>query len=893
MRVEPASPRPTPAAPAIRARLIAVAGAVVLLAGVAAAAYQHTFPNGLRAAARAAAVERGYGAHGIQPGGRVALLNASRRVADNLLHPLDLPTLVIDIKFKHLQTLYARRAEALQVGFLIHEDDDMMPASIRIGERTVPVRLRLKGDMLDHLRTDKWSFRIETRDGQEILGLRRFSLQSPDTRGFQAELLFLETLRRFGVLAPSYRFVNVVVDGNDVGVMAMEEHFAKELLERQGRKDGVVLKFDESLLWESRRLKGERNQRLGGPFESHVTAPIDAFQGARIQESEPLRRQFEVGAGLLRAFVDGVLPASAVFDVELLGRFLAVAEAWDAWHAAVWPNMRFYLNPLTLRLEPIGFDADIREALSVGTTIFAEGILADQMLDDPAVRAAFDQALQAIRADVDSGELIDELRRIEEPALRDLRTEYVFLEGMDLDLFARRVRSLPVAPSTAPVPPPYPVHVLAELVRDGTREYLEVANPLPEPVTIRAIEWIDVAQTAAPLETAAALGLPLVLPPTPVNVRPATLQLDYLAAPDVGERQLRLTTTVAGRDEVKVTFARRGVPALRSSPLPGDSVSAARARHPFLSFDETAKVATVRKGRWVVDGPLVMPEGYALHAEAGTTLQFQPDAALVVYGATVFRGTEDDPIMLEPVSGAAGWQGIVVHRAPGRSQWSHVTVRGTTGVAQGAWVFTGATTFYRSDVTMERCTLTSNQAEDALNIVHSDFVLEDLLVSDTASDGFDSDFSTGRIVRGEFRRIGSGTGADGIDVSGSNVSVVGTRFRAITDKAISVGEGSTLDATAVLVDGAGAGAVSKDGSSLHLKDAEIRAARVAGLMTYTKKPEYGPARLVASDVRISGTERRALAQSGSRLEVDGQPVRTQDVDVDQLYETVMRPALRR
>jgi hypothetical protein len=245
------------------------------------------------------------------------------------------------------------------------------------------------------------------------------------------------------------------------------------------------------------------------------------------------------------------------------------------------------------------------------------------------------------------------------------------------------------------------------------------------------------------------------------------------------------------------------------------------------------------------------------------------------------------------VSGAAGWQGIVVHRAPGRSQWSHVTVRGTTGVAQGAWVFTGATTFYRSDVSMEHCSLTSNQAEDALNIVHSDFVLEDLLVSDTASDGFDSDFSTGRIVRGEFRHIGSGTGADGIDVSGSNVSIVGTRFSAITDKAISVGEGSTLGATAVVVDGAGAGAVSKDGSSLYLKDAEIRAVRVAGLMTYTKKPEYGPARLVASDVRFSGTERHALAQSGSHLELDGQPVGTQDVDVDQLYETVMKPALRR
>ena len=893
MRVEPSSPPPTVAPPLARARLLAVLGALALVVGAAATIYHRAFPDGLRSAASAAAVERGYGAHGIQPGKRVALVNASRRVVDNLLHPPELPTLAIDIKFKYLQALYARRAEALQVGFLIQEDGDMVPASIRIGDRTVPVRLRLKGDMLDHLRSDKWSFRIHTRDGQQILGLRRFSLQSPDTRGFQAELLFLETLRRYGVLAPSYRFVKVVVNGNDVGVMAMEEHFARELLERNGRKDGVILKFDESLLWESRRAKGERNQRSGGPFESHLTAPIDAFQVARILESEPMTRQLEVGAGLLRAYVDGQLPASQAFDAELLGRYLAVAEAWEAWHAAVWPNMRFYLNPLTLRLEPIGFDADIREALGVGTTIFAEGILADQMLDDPAVRAAFERTLQEIRAAVDSGKLIEELRRIEAPALRALRAEYIFLEGMDFDLFARRVRSLPVPPSEAPAPPPYPVHVLAEIVRDGARTYLGVANPLPEPVTIRAIEWLDAAQTATPFEASSPLSLPLVLPPTPVNVRPHALLFDYQPDPGRGERKLRLTTTVAGSSEVKVAFARSGFPALHASPLPATSVAAARARHPFVSFDEDARLATVRQGRWTVDGSLVIPDGYALRIEPGTTLQFQPATALIAYGTTELRGTAQEPIVLEPASGDAGWQGVVVHRALERSQWSYVTVRGTTGVVQDAWNLTGATTFYRSDVTMAHCTLTANQAEDALNIVHSDFALEDLTVSDTASDGFDSDFSTGRIVRGEFRNIGTGTGADAVDVSGSDVSVAGTRFNSITDKAISVGEGSTLRARDVQISGAGAGAVSKDGSTLTLSDAEIRAARVAGLMTYTKKPEFGPARLVAEHVRIAGTERQALAQSGTRLEIDGRPVPTQDLDVDGLYDTVMKPALRR
>ena len=877
------------AAPAGRPYLLPVLGAVALLLGAAATIYHVAFPQGLRAAAYASAVERGYGAHGIEPAGRSALLSASRRWVDDLRDPPDLPTLVIDIKFKHLQKLYERRQEALRTGFLIQEEGDFVPASIRLGARTIPVRLRLKGDMLDHLRTDKWSFRIHTRGGEEILGLRRFSVQSPDTRGFQAEVLFLETLRRFGVLAPRYLFAKVVVNGNDVGVMAVEEHFAKELLERSGRKDGVIIRFDESLLWDSRVAKGERNQRSGGPFESHVTAPIDAFEMTRIRETEHLSRELEVAAGLLRAFVDGKMPASEVFDAELLGRYLAVAEAWEAWHAVVWPNMRFYLNPLTMRLEPIGFDADIREALSVGTTAIGERTIAEQMLDDPAVRAAFDRTLQDIRDSIDKGDLITHLRRVESSALRALRSEYVFLEDMVLELFARRVRSLPLPLHQNPPPTPYPVHVLAELVRDGPRTYLEIANPLPEEITIRAIEWVGAAGNGTPFETQGRLSLPLVLPPTPVDTRPSTLQFDYRLDPAETPRSLRLTTSVAGSGDVKVQSARRGFPALRSPPLPTSTIATALGRHPFLSITDGSNVAVVRKGRWTVAGSLVIPRGYSLRVEAGTTLRFQPSEALVVHGATDLRGTAQEPIVFEPASADAGWQGVVVHEAAERSQWSHVAVRGTTGVTRGAWSLTGGITFYRSDVTMSQCTLVGNKAEDALNIVHSDFALEELTVLDTASDGFDSDFATGRVERSTFRNIGSGGGADAIDVSGSSVTVERTKFSEVTDKALSVGESSTLTATDVLMDSCGVGAVSKDGSMLRLTGAQVRGARVAGLMTYTKKSEYGPARLIAEKVQFVDVERRVVAQIGSSMMVDGKRVAGRNIDVDQLYRTVMKP----
>jgi len=46
--------------------------------------------------------------------------------------------------------------------------------------------------------------------------------------------------------------------------MAFEEHFSKELLESQGRREGVIVKFDESLFWDYRVANGQ-----AGPFNNY------------------------------------------------------------------------------------------------------------------------------------------------------------------------------------------------------------------------------------------------------------------------------------------------------------------------------------------------------------------------------------------------------------------------------------------------------------------------------------------------------------------------------------------------------------------------------------------------------------------------------------------------
>jgi hypothetical protein len=206
---------------------------------------------------------------------------------------------------------------------------------------------------------------------------------------------------------------------------------------------------------------------------------------------------------------------------------------------------------------------------------------------------------------------------------------------------------------------------------------------------------------------------------------------------------------------------------------------------------------------------------------------------------------------------------------------------------------TGGVTFYKSDIAIENSRFEGNRGEDALNIIASSFELHGLTITDTASDAFDADFSHGTVIDGMFRRIGSAGGGDAIDVSGSTVEISDTQFVDVSDKALSIGEKSVVHAARILIRRAGTAAASKDGSQLTLTDVEIRKALNAGLMAYIKKPEYGAASIEANNITFVDTEQPARVQKGSRIVIDGQLVDTEDLDVEQLYETVMRPGLRR
>ena len=162
-----------------------------------------------------------------------------------------LPTLFIDLKFKYYRQMLEKRDEALKVGILQTTDADFVPATITLNnDPAMTAEIRLKGDWTDHLEGDKWSFRIHLKNDGQVLGFRQFSIQTPETRNYLQEWAFHQNLIEENILTTRYHFINVLLNGKLLGIYGIEENFAGELIESQGRRQGVIIRFDEENLWD-------------------------------------------------------------------------------------------------------------------------------------------------------------------------------------------------------------------------------------------------------------------------------------------------------------------------------------------------------------------------------------------------------------------------------------------------------------------------------------------------------------------------------------------------------------------------------------------------------------------------------------------------------------------
>ena len=813
------------------------------------------------------------------------------RWIDSHIRGADLPDVYIDIKFKFLRKLQEKRKESLQRGVLITTKGDYVPAKIRHEGRTVKVKMRLKGDWARNSSDKKMSFRVQVKNGDHFLGMRRFSLQNPKARIYDGDRLFFEAIKREGILAPRHSFVDLTVNGTKMGIMALEEHFSKELLESQRRRAGVILKFDESMVWlaESEASKG---RGFEGVYDNYKNATIKPFRLNRIKSSKKLTNELESATRLLRAFVDGALKPSQVFDPILMGRFIAVGDFWGAWHGLRWHNLRFYYNAITGYLEPIGFDAGIAYNQKPAHDPTAEPIVT-KILDD-SIRKVYMETLERLIEEAKDGTTAHWVEALTNNNLKALHKEYFWLEGVDLDLLTQWAEQKLNSVKRKDLL--YPKILQVYLVKNEMDYYLELQNPLPYDVIVTDIQLLNVSKNnPVKLQFEEASLFPFILASSEIGGMPTGKKIHLQRKDiDVGT-QFMVTANIKGDREIHAIKSLLYFSNAIKPILPQPTLAKTLSQHSYLKVDKKRNILRVKSGQWQVNSWLVMPEGFELLLSEGTTLNFKSSAGLLARGPVTIKGTKDSPVILQGMRNSTKanyWQGIFVMNSESPSHWSHVKIKNTKGIKNNDWVVSAGVTFYESDVYLKNVTFSENRCEDALNIIRSTFDLMDVDIKNAISDGLDADFSNGVVTGGIFKNLGFAGGGDGIDLSGSRITITGTRFLNIADKAISVGEESYLISDQLSIQKVGVGIVSKDGSHTTVQNSEVMETKIAGLMAYTKKPVYPLATLHAKDITFKNSTPNALVQKGNEVMLGGILVEPSEFDIKNLYKTSMKPGLR-
>ena len=270
--------------------------------------------------------------------------------------------LYLSLNFKATSDLQKERNQSLINGYINPFIKKEVIGKIKYKNKSIPVKVRLKGDSIDHLENNKWSMRVKGKNGNTILGMREFSLQQPSTRNYFGELLYHLLLKSEGLPSLRYKFKTLIFNGKNLGTYAIEEHFDKRLLENNNFREGPIIKLAENNMFieYDRRFKifkkklPTKELQYGENFSEVIP-----FNKNKLSRNKSKYNQFLRARNLLHMFLLGKRKIEDTFDIELTAKYFALNDLLFVSHASAWNNIRFYYNPITAKLIPIGYDADV------------------------------------------------------------------------------------------------------------------------------------------------------------------------------------------------------------------------------------------------------------------------------------------------------------------------------------------------------------------------------------------------------------------------------------------------------------------------------------------------------------------------------------------------------
>ena len=815
--------------------------------------------------------------------------------------------LKIDINYENFEKLNQDRSKSLKKGIL--RDPSKVNARITWKGKKINTTVRLKGDFNDHRNFDKqWSLKFNLQNSDHLDGMTEFSLTNHRSRNFPHNFIISKNLERMDLNVPKFRTVKVEFNGYDWGLMLIEEHFTKEFLENRRLKNSLIFKIsdEERMVFEhihsyrdkilnideyKALTKWQDKLNINYHNQNKIMKGIFDEEASNFMKTLSIMKNINENINFLeinkqKKFIENY------FDLKSFSKMFVSSLAWGEaqFHSMELNNSRFYLNPFTLKIQPIPADyefifkmysaelTDDEIAISIVTNMyhlpkFYHSIFWNKNFQSLYLDTLneFDQNLPLIENDVTNicleyNKICNDIANVpllkkNISILKRLGTnifaiymkrysEDKKLDAVNVDNFLKKKNYNNLKYHNL-----YNRHLYSRVYSNGKIKIINLSNTDIEINSIVVDDKIidkhsDLVIKASKYSKASLKELKLNFNP---NIN-ELVNINYSFPKDKNSKIYRTYV----EDEIDIFENNKRYFDLKKN-----------------NIKIVGKEVIFENKEYNINAPIFISDGHNLKILAGAKLKFSDNSYILIEnGSLEILGESKKEVFL--IAKNKSWKGIHVINNKKKSFIKHARFSKLNYFDNEKFSLTGAINFYNSDVTIQDSIFDQIYSEDSINFIHTKFLVKDCEFKFASSDAIDSDFSEGKIIKTSFYKING----DAIDTSGSKVKIQDVNLEDIGDKGISVGEESFVNVNNVNIDGANIGIASKDGSKVIAKNLIIKNSTNYDLASYNKKKIYKGGSLLVEKI---DTDAKYLSQVKSELFIDGKKIPNKKFNSKDLY----------
>lgn len=207
----------------------------------------------------------------------------------------------------------------------------------------------------------------------------------------------------------------------------------------------------------------------------------------------------------------------------------------------------------------------------------------------------------------------------------------------------------------------------------------------------------------------------------------------------------------------------------------------------------------IKRGKYQIFSDIIFPYGYNVHFEAGTNMSLAKNISILIQGSFEAIGEQNNPIIVKAKDLPYGTFAINGNLKKNSKVYisNFIIGGGFQDIVQGV-DYTGQFSIHGvNDVYIADSIIEDSSSDDGINIKNANVEIKKSIFRNNFGDQIDLDYCKGVVNNNKFifnssakKSLQFNDNRDGLDISGSIVKISKNTFENLSDKGISVGEKS-------------------------------------------------------------------------------------------------------